>query len=34
MVTHDLETAEQVSDMIIKLKDGKVFEIIKKEEVR
>lgn len=34
MVTHDVETAEQVSDMIIKLKDGKVFEIIKKEEAR
>jgi len=31
MVTHDLETAEKVSDMIIKLKDGKVLEIIKKE---
>jgi ABC-type lipoprotein export system ATPase subunit len=31
MVTHDLETAEQVSDMIIKLKDGKVYEITEKE---
>jgi ABC-type lipoprotein export system ATPase subunit len=31
MVTHDLETAEKVSDMIIKLKDGKVLEIIEKE---
>ena len=31
MVTHDQETAEKVSDMIVKLKDGHVLEIIGKE---
>ncbi len=31
MVTHDLETAEEVSDIIIQLKDGKVYEINEKE---
>lgn len=31
MVTHDLETAQKVSDIIIRLKDGQVMEIIEKE---
>lgn len=30
MVTHDLETAEKVSDRIIRLKDGKIVETIEK----
>lgn len=30
MVTHDLETAEKVSDRIIRLKDGKIIETIEK----
>lgn len=30
MVTHDLETAEKVSDRIIRLKDGKIMETIEK----
>ena len=34
MVTHDQETAEQVSDLVVKLKDGRIHEMIKKEEVR
>lgn len=32
LVTHDLETAERVSGKIIRLKDGKVLEIIEKKE--
>lgn len=34
MVTHDQETAEQVSDLVVKLKDGRIHEMIIKEEVR
>ncbi|MCF8366781.1 MAG: ABC transporter ATP-binding protein [Bacteroidales bacterium] len=34
MVTHDQETAEQVSDLVVKLKDGRIHEMIKKEEAR
>jgi ABC-type lipoprotein export system ATPase subunit len=33
MVTHDFETAEKVSDRIIRLKDGKILETIEKREV-
>lgn len=32
LVTHDLETAEKVSDKIIRLKDGKVLEITERKE--
>ncbi len=34
MVTHDLDTAQQVSDLIIRLKDGQIIETIVKEEVQ
>ena len=34
MVTHDLETAEKVSDRIIRLKDGCIVETFKKQEAR
>ncbi len=33
LVTHDQETAEKVSDRIIRLKDGKIIETIDKQEV-
>ncbi len=33
MVTHDVETAEKVSDIILKLKDGEIIEILEKTEV-
>lgn len=33
LVTHDLETAEKVSDTIIRLKDGRIAETIQKREV-
>lgn len=33
MVTHDFETAEKVSDRIIRLKDGRIVETIEKQEV-
>jgi len=33
MVTHDLETAEKVSDLILKLKDGEIIEKLEKSEV-
>ena len=33
MVTHDLETAEIVSDQIIKMKDGKIVDQLTKTEV-
>lgn len=33
MVTHDFETAEKVSNRIIRLKDGKILETIEKKEV-
>jgi putative ABC transport system ATP-binding protein len=32
MVTHDLETAEKVSDLILKLKDGEIIEKLEKTE--
>jgi putative ABC transport system ATP-binding protein len=32
MVTHDVETAEQISDLILKLKDGMIVEKLKKSE--
>ena len=34
MVSHDQEMAQQVSDWIVKLKDGSISEIIKREEAR
>ena len=34
MVTHDLDTAQQVSDLIIRLKDGQIIETIVKKEVQ
>jgi len=34
MVSHDQETAGQVSDLVVKLKDGRIYEMIKKEEAR
>jgi len=33
MVTHDLETAEKVSNLILKLKDGEIIEKLEKPEV-
>jgi len=33
MVTHDRDSAEKISDAIITLKDGKIVEAVKKEEV-
>jgi len=34
MVTHDQETAQQVSDLVVKLKDGRITEMIKRGEAR
>jgi len=34
MVTHDQETAEQVSDLVVKLKDGRISEMIKRKDAR
>jgi ABC-type sulfate/molybdate transport systems ATPase subunit len=33
MVTHDLETAEKVSNLILKLKDGEIIEKLEKTEL-
>jgi len=34
MVSHDQETAQEVSDLVVKLKDGRISEVLKREETR